>query len=132
MSGGQNDDIAIFQFEGEGGVTALLDTTFNETFPEISIDGDWMAYVSDESGASEVYVRPFPDINAGRWQVSVGGGPEPFWGRNGNELFYRNGDALMAVAIQTDPSFNAGSPELVFERHCFAGPGGRSRDPAGV
>ena len=55
----------------------------------VSPDGRWLAYESDESGQLEVYVRPFPRFDAGRWQVSTGGGKQPVWAHNGRELFYR-------------------------------------------
>jgi eukaryotic-like serine/threonine-protein kinase len=123
-----NDDIAIVRLEGEDGPTPLLATTFGERMPDLSPDGHWLAYVSDESGQEEVYVRPFPDINAGRWQVSTGGGTEPLWARDGTELFYRNGDALYTVPIQTDPRFEQGNPQIVFQGRYYAGQGGRAYD----
>ncbi len=109
-------------------MTPLLATTFNEFNAEISPDGRWLAYTSDESGSNEIYVRPFPDIDAGRWQVSVDGGRQPLWARNGRELFYRNGEAVIAVSIDTDPSFTAGNPDVVFEGPYFGAGGGRSYD----
>ena len=82
----------------------------------MSPDGRWLAYESNESGRSEIYVRPFPDVDAGRWQVSTtSGGIEPVWAGSGRELFYRSGAALMTVPIQTDPGFAAGTPEVLFE-----------------
>ena len=69
-----------------------------------------MAYSSSESGKFEIYVRPFPDVNKGRWQVSTAGGDTPLWSPGGREIFYRNGDAVMAVAVETQPAFKAGKP----------------------
>src|SRR5262249_48417029 len=66
-------------------------------------------------GRPEVYVRPFPDINSGRWQISVGGGSRPVWARTGSELFYYNPPKLMAVPIQPGSSFVAGNPQILFE-----------------
>ena len=66
--------------------TPLLQTPFNEQNADLSPDGDWIAYQSDESGRPEVYVRPYPDVNAGRWQVSTSGGTRPLWSRDGREL----------------------------------------------
>ncbi len=109
------DDISIFQLEGEDQPTPLLETTFEESYPTVSPDGRWMAYVSDESDREEIYVRAFPDLNAGRWQVSTGGGTQPLWASDGEELFYRSGEAVIAVPIQTDPSFTVGNPEVIFE-----------------
>ena len=72
----------------------------------VSPDGRWMAYTSDESRKNEVYVRPFPEVNNGRWQISKDGGDSPLWSPDGCELFYRSGDAVMAVSVKTEPGFN--------------------------
>ena len=79
-----------------------------------SPDGHWLAYVSNESGRFDVYVQPFPGPG-GKRQISTEGGNEPVWSRNGEELFYRNGNQMMAVEITTEPSFSAGTPRLLFE-----------------
>ncbi|HEY5622396.1 MAG TPA: protein kinase [Gammaproteobacteria bacterium] len=123
------DDVGIVWLNGEGDVTPLLDTPFNELNGEISPDGLWLAYTSDESGSNEVYVRPFPDVDGGGlWQVSTDGGRHPAWSRDGEELFYRSGDALMAVAIEYEPSFAPGNPEVLFEGPYFGAAGGRTYD----
>jgi len=127
--GGSGDDnIAIYRLDGDASVTPLLETTFQETYPAISPDGDWLAYVSNESGSEEIYVRPFPDVDAGRWQVSTGGGTQALWARNGQELFFRSGDAVMAVPVQTEPSFVVGNPEVVFEGNYLMAQGGPNYD----
>ena len=94
----------------------------------MSPDGRWLAYSSDESGRGEIYVRPLPDIDAGRWQVSTDGGTQPLWARNGMGLFYRNGEAVITVSVETDPSFVAGNPEVLFEGQYVGGLSGRSYD----
>jgi hypothetical protein len=66
-------------------------------------------------------VRPFPGPG-GKWQISTEGGVEPVWARNGRELFYRNGDKMMAAAVETKPTFAAAKPQLLFERHYEASP----------
>jgi len=71
--------------------------------------------VSDESGRFEIYVRPFPGPGE-KWPISLEGGNEPVWPRNGRELFYRAGDTLMAVDVQTVPTFSAGKPRKLFDR----------------
>jgi hypothetical protein len=109
-------------------VQPLLHTSFSERNPHLSPDGHWMVYESDESGQNEIYVRPFPDVDAGRWQVSAGGGVQPVWARSGRELFYRNGPALMAVPIQTAPVFSAGKPTMLFQGQYLLGPGGPTYD----
>ena len=81
-------DLALLTLEGERRVETLVQTTFTERNGEISPDGRWLAYQSDESGQFEIYVRPFPDVNSGRWQISTGGGTRPLWARRGRELFY--------------------------------------------
>jgi eukaryotic-like serine/threonine-protein kinase len=82
---------------------------------QFSPDGRFVAYISDESGQHEVYVRPFPDAAAGKWVVSTRGGLEPRWNRDGRELFYREGQAIMKVNVTLTPAFSAGAPEKLFE-----------------
>jgi len=110
-------DIWILPLEGEHMPQSILQTQFNESAPVFSPDGRWLAYVSDESGRNEIYVRPFPKVEEGKWQISTDGGVEPRWAANGRELFYRNenGDQMMAVNITTEPTFGAGTPRLLFE-----------------
>ena len=100
---------------------------------EISPDGHWLAYQSDESNQDEIYVRPFPAINDGRWRISTGGGTQPLWARNGHELFYRHGTGVLSVPVQTTPTFRAGTPTTMFEGRYLAPPrglAGRSYDVA--
>jgi hypothetical protein len=94
----------------------LVQTRFPEFNAEISPNGRYLAYASNESGRSEVYVRPYPKVNEGRWQVSTGGGTMPAWARNGRELFYapRIGN-LMAVPVQTGSTFSTGTPAKVLD-----------------
>jgi serine/threonine-protein kinase len=105
---------------------------FNEKLPQISPDGRWLAYQSTESGNMEVYVRPFPNVSAGRRQVSVGGGFAPLWSKDGGEIFYRSATNLMAVAVQTSPRFEAGTPTVLFGLgdYVLAGPRGLRYDVA--
>jgi eukaryotic-like serine/threonine-protein kinase len=108
-------DIAALSMDGARERKPLLQGNFVEANPQISPDGKWMAYLSNETGDMEIYVRPFPDVNRGKWQVSTNGGQEPRWSSNGRELFYRSGDAMMAVAVETKPTFKAGVPETLFQ-----------------
>jgi len=94
----------------------FFDSQFSRAFPQFSPDGRWVAYQSDETGRYEVYVVPYPGPG-GKVLISNDGGTMPRWGRTGRELFYRNGDRMMAVDIQTSPAFRAGAPQLLFERH---------------
>jgi hypothetical protein len=100
----------------------FLQTPANEGGPIFSPDDHWLAYVSDESGRQEIYVRPFPGPG-GKIPISTDGGTEPMWARNGRELFYRNGDKMMATAVETNPVFAAGKPKLLFEGHYETGIG---------
>ena len=96
----------------------LLGGPYDERSPALSPDGRWLAYVSDESGRDEVYVRPFPNVDDGKWQVSANGGREPLWAHSGRELFYRRAlaaeGALVAVTLAEGPAF-----ETLGERALF-------------
>src|SRR5262249_38906900 len=83
-------DIAMLSI-ADRKVIALIHSPFNEQNPEVSPDGRWVAYESAESGQVQIYVRPFPAVDTGRWQVSTGGGTRASWARNGRELFYATG-----------------------------------------
>jgi Tol biopolymer transport system component len=95
---------------------ALADTPANEDQGQFSPDGRWVAYTSNESGLSEIYVIPFPPTpNGGRWMVSRGGGVQPRWRRDGRELFYISPDwTMMAVPVNSTPVFHAGTPQALF------------------
>jgi serine/threonine protein kinase/Tol biopolymer transport system component len=94
----------------------LLQEKYDEQDPMVSPDGRWLAYRSNESGRFDVFVRPFPEVNAGgKWQVSTDGGMDPLWSPDGKELFYRSGNAVMAVSVETSPSFRLGTPKKLFE-----------------
>ena len=93
----------------------FLDTSFNETMPMFSPDGQWLAYVSDDSGRPEVYLKSYPGPG-GRWPVSAEGGKDPMWSADGRELFYRNGDRMMIAAVQTEPTIVIGKPQPLFQR----------------
>jgi serine/threonine-protein kinase len=110
----------------------LLNSPFIEGLAELSPDGRWLAYASDESGQFEVYVRSFPDLGR-KWQISTDGGVEPVWSRDGTELFYRDeeGRAMTVVPITIEPDFSPGRPELLFEGSFVGSPGfGRQYDVA--
>ena len=106
----------------------LVSTTFNEQGGEVSPDGHWLAYFSNESGQDEVYVRPFPKVDGGRWQISTGGGTRPAWARSGRELLYLTPTALMSVSVQTTPTFSAGNPQKVFDGVFYAAVATRTYD----
>ena len=111
-------DLSTIPLTAGGAPQAFLSSPFLEAYPAISPDGRWLAYVSDESGQSEVYVRPFPGPGP-KVTVSQNGGSEPVWSRNGRELFYfgfgREGAPLMALGVQTAPSFRVTSRTPLFD-----------------
>ena len=101
----------------------LLQTKFGELNGIVSPDGRWLAYESNSSGAFEVYVRPFPNVAGGQWEVSTAGGRMPVWARSGKELFYVDADgALMTVAVEANGvTWNSGLPTKIPARHFFVG-----------
>ncbi len=105
---------------GGGAPLPIATSPFTELNPALSPDGRWLTYTSDESGTHEVYVRPFPNATAGRWQVSNGGGSEPRWSRDGRTLFYIDGGArLNAVSVQSAPTFTVGQRTALFDAANF-------------
>jgi dipeptidyl aminopeptidase/acylaminoacyl peptidase len=118
---GHNDpmttfDIWVLPLDGDRKPFAFLRTNFQERSGQFSPDGRWIAYVSNESGRSEVYVRPFPPA-PGQWQISTEGGAQPRWAPNGRELYYIAPDAeLMAVPIvATSDAIEPGTPVALFQ-----------------
>ena len=100
--------------EGQRMPRALIRAPGNQKNPAISHNGRWIAYESDESGQSEIYVDRFPELGD-RTTISVGGGDEPLWASGGDEVFYRRGDAVIAVPVlETDPQFEHGRPVELF------------------
>jgi serine/threonine-protein kinase len=103
-------------------MTPFLNSRFTEGYPEFSPDGQWMAYVSDETGRGEVYVQSIPP-GRGKWRISDGGGFQPIWARSGKQLFYRSGgtelqglNQVWVVDVQTGTTFSVGKPKLLFEQ----------------
>jgi eukaryotic-like serine/threonine-protein kinase len=97
----------------------FLQTTSNERVAKFSPDGRYIAYLSDESGRDEAYVRPFPAGDR-KWIVSTKGASQLRWGRNGRELFYVEAGTLWAVPVRTEPEFAAGPPLQLFSHSAFA------------
>src|SRR5258708_1455994 len=103
-------------------------STAVEQQPEISPDGRWMAYSSDETGRFEVYVRPFPDARVAKHQVSVAGGMRPRWSRDGRELFFVDDRIdLISVPMSGGAAFSAGAPTHLFNAEPYV-PGSRMFD----
>ena len=100
---------------GERKPVPYLVTPAVEQQAQFSPDGRFVAYGSDQAGAWEIYVQPFPDASGGKWMVSSGGGVEPRWSRDGKELFYFSGHTLMAVPVTLRPTFSVGTPVALFD-----------------
>jgi serine/threonine-protein kinase len=113
-------DIVAVRTGGESTPVPVASSPYTELHPALSPDGHWLAYTSNESGINEVYVRPFPDAQGGRWQVSNGGGSEPRWSHDGRELFYLDGDVrLNAVQVRTVPTFSSAARTSLFNASSF-------------
>ena len=110
-------DIRYVELGSDGAASepvTFLSTPANEDRHQLSPDGRFLAYVTNESGRTEVYVQPFPD-GAGKWQVSVNGGNRIRWRSDGSELFYVAGTTLMAVSVSTESGFTLGQPQRLFD-----------------
>ena len=106
-------DLSILPMDGDLTPEPFLATPFQERGVSFSPDGRWVAYVSDESGQDEVYVRPYPGPG-GQVIISTGGGGEVVWGPDGSELFYRSGEQVMVVPVDTRQAFSAEAPSPLF------------------
>ncbi len=107
----QPHDLYMLQLDSERKVSPLLNASYDEHNGEVSPNGRWLAYQSDESGSAEIYVRPFPNVGDNRTKISTGGGTRPAWARNGRELFYLKVDGTM-VAVPIHPTQVGASPPV--------------------
>jgi Tol biopolymer transport system component len=123
-------DLLVLRLVGDRKSAPLLNTSYSEHNGEVSPDGRWLAYQSDESGRNEIYVRRFPSLDS-RAQVSTGGGTRPAWARNGREMFYLglNG-TMMAVPVERSEgsSLVTAPPKQLFKGEYFAIQAGRTYD----
>ncbi len=112
----QDMDIYTLRLEENGSAEPLLSEEFTETHPAISPDGEWLAYTSDETGALEVYVRPFRG-DGGAVRISRNGGLEPLWSPDGRRLYYRSRDGRRATAaeLQLGDSLRVTEERQIFE-----------------
>jgi WD40 repeat protein len=121
VAAGRGDILGV-HLTGDTTPIPLVATEAEETSPAFSPDGRWLAYASAASGRKEVYVRPFPDVEDGMWQVSTNGGTEPTWAHSGREIFYRNVRGRLEVAsVTTTPSFEVGAHRDLFDASAFWG-----------
>ena len=108
-------DFMLLFLDGVPRVEGFLQTPFDERNAAISPDGRWMAYDSNESGQSQIYMRPFPNVADARYQISNGGGRTPAWAPDGHDLFFVNRTSIMTVTVQLTPTFSAGNPTKLFD-----------------
>ncbi|MDA2931187.1 hypothetical protein MYX84_14795 [Acidobacteria bacterium AH-259-O06] len=106
-------DLWYLDLSQEADPVSFLQTGFEECVPQISPDSQFLAYQSNEQGRWDIFVSRFPSGEDKR-HVSVNGGMHPRWSLRGDELFYLEGDTLMVVAVETDPSLSLGDPEVLF------------------
>ncbi|MEO8624275.1 MAG: hypothetical protein ABI625_24555, partial [bacterium] len=111
---GAGGDILAAQFGVDSAARRVVATEYAEGGSALSPDSRWLAYVSNEQGANEVFVRPFPNVADGKWQVSSGGGSAPLWAHNGHELFYVRGKNMYVVQVHAGPRFSAEPPRVLF------------------
>jgi len=104
--------------DGTDTVERLTESPNLQNITSVSPHGRWLAYEANNSGQFEVYVRPFPDVNSGTWQVSTGGGTRPLWARSGQELFYLSPDGRRFLMIKTaGAETGAAPPSIVVVQH---------------
>ena len=109
-----SEDVMQVELTGTHKVTPLVQSHFAERNGIVSPDGRWLAYEANDSGQFEIYVRPYPAVNGGRWQVSAGGGTRPLWSRTREELFYVSpAGAILRVAVERGASWAATTPDTV-------------------
>jgi serine/threonine-protein kinase len=95
--------------------TPLLAEPHHEGLPALSPDGRWLAYVSTETGMDQVFVRPFPAVLNGKWQISTGGGDAPTWSRDGSELLFRSADGGAIYSVDVSPGPGQASPRRLLQ-----------------
>ena len=119
--GAGTEDIFARRLTGDTASIAVAASAFREMGPTLSPDGRWLAFISNETGADEVYVQSFPDPGGRKWPVSTEGGSEPLWSRDGRELFYRNGrNEMVAVAVTYTSTPPLGRQQVLFSTRPYA------------
>jgi serine/threonine-protein kinase len=119
-------DIGMVSIGDGSAEVALISGSAQDNNPVVSPDGRWLAYQSNESGRYEVYVRSFPDIDSGRWQISTNGGTRAEWSADGKELFYFKEDSgsgaeIVAVNVESGDTFMPGAQRTLFSGRYLAG-----------
>ena len=114
ISGSRVEDLGILPLTGERRPQLFYKSEYHQAYGKFSPDGKWIAYSTTETGDNEVYVQSFPATGE-KWKVSVHGGSQPRWRRDGKEMFYRTVDGkMMAVSVKTAGGFEAGVPHMLF------------------
>ena len=113
-----SSDVGVLPIDSRDEWGPLLSTPALERHGDVSPDGDWITYESNETGVPEVYVEQFPDLGL-KTQISTGGGQSPQWSPDGDEIFYRRLDtgALMAVQIGSEPTLTVAAPMLITDEY---------------
>lgn len=114
-------DIRSVRLAADSAPRELAGSPLDEYSPALSPDGRWLAYVSDESGRPEVYVRPFPESGDALWVVSVNGGRGPLWSQDGRRLFYQSERGeLMTVDVRSGSTFDCSAPRALFDASSYS------------
>jgi serine/threonine-protein kinase len=109
--------ISIFNSKGNRTIETFIDSPADEWMSDLSPDGKWLAYTSNESGRYEVVIQPFPE-KGGKWQVSTGGGMEPRWSADGKRLFYTRGNKIILIPISTKNGvITVGKERILFDKY---------------
>jgi serine/threonine-protein kinase len=126
-----SEDVMQVEMTGSRTVTPLMQSPFAERNGIASPDGRWLAYEANDTGQFEIYVRPYPAVDSGRWQVSTGGGTRPLWSRTGEELFYVSpAGAIVRIGVERSASWAATTPAVIVKEGYVTPSGfpGRSYD----
>ena len=131
----QSSDIYALSIHGKATAMPLVRTPVNDVEPAVSPNGRWLAYTSGEGSSSsgfpvpnargDVYLRPYPQVDRGRWRISIHGGDSPMWSRSGRELFFISRGQAMSVRIETEPNVRPGTPAVMFDLPPFYGSAAR-------
>jgi serine/threonine-protein kinase len=133
--------VKMLDVDSRKAIDLVVQEKINSMNSAVSPDGRWLAYQAAEAAGGQaggrrgIFVRPFPDVQAGLWQIACEGCTRPVWARDGRELFYLSGEVLASgvvsiwtVPIQSSPTFRAGTPRKLFEGRYFAALAGTTYD----
>ena len=115
-----NQELWQVPLDGDRTPQPVVQGEFGRGNAALSPDGQWLAYRSNQSGGVDVYLQPYPGPGS-TTPVSIGGGDSPVWSRNGRELFYRLGNRMMVVEVETEPTLRVSPPEELWEERYFDG-----------